>query len=432
MIRPRLLLLAAVCFCIVWVAAFMAHEISTPGLVDRHGEAIGRDFIAFYTGAAMINRGTGASLYDADAQQQVATAVLEPDSRPGLCYFINPPHVALAYAPLAWLPYRLAFYLHVLLMLGCFWLGARALRPQLQSLQRAGVWPAAVLLCLSWFPMAQTILGGQNAALTFALLSAAYAALARGKQAHAGLYLGLQLFKPQYALPLAGLVLFRRCWVTVGVSAAVGVGAYLAGALCCGFRWPQTMAHAMRAYYAGAERLANGPKHVSLVEVVDYSTVMPLQRRGLPSLAATLRAASYGAVVLIAGLLLWRWRTADRRQSDFGLYWALAVATTMIIALHANDYDVGILALSALLIIDHRMMRGRPAGSVQRTLLVLAYFALPLVKLMNLVPLLRFQPFSLVPAALGLWAAAEIARERLARSQDAARGRPGPGDGADA
>ncbi len=64
------------------------------------------DILSFYTGGAIVRDGQAEKLYDLDLQavyQAKAFALESSDSRYGLLPFINPPHAALIFTPLAYL-----------------------------------------------------------------------------------------------------------------------------------------------------------------------------------------------------------------------------------------------------------------------------------------------------------------------------------------
>ncbi|HVZ74121.1 MAG TPA: glycosyltransferase family 87 protein [Polyangia bacterium] len=76
------------------------------------------DFAAYATGAALAARGDGAHLYDAATQAATQAAILAPHQFPGgLLAFLNPPHVALAFAPLARLDFATGFRLWTIVQL---------------------------------------------------------------------------------------------------------------------------------------------------------------------------------------------------------------------------------------------------------------------------------------------------------------------------
>lgn len=409
---PRLAMIGVTIF-VAWCIAFVIHHAQADRLVDRNNIVIGRDFMAFYVGGRIVLEGEGRRLYDPHLQQQTQDAIVSPEKLEGLSYYINPAPVAAAYSLLARLPYRLAFYVHTLLMLGFFLTGmwvllTRAYRTSLH-------WLVVALLAVTWPPLMHTITGGQNAALTLMLLCAAFAATRAGRQGLSGLALGLLLFKPQYALPLLGLLLLRRQFITVAVAGITGAAQYVVGALFCGWDWPQQMSHYLATYYRTAENASNSAKHISLLEVLDYSLIEPLA--GAAGVGRIIFVGGYVVVALMVLYLIGMWRDADPAKSDYGLYWALAVSATLLISPHTQYYDGALLILPIILNVGYLSppAAGRPIGSNIRWALLWLYVSyFPLVYVPVWFPSFRFQPVFLVPVCICIWAAMLIRRNRAA------------------
>jgi hypothetical protein len=398
---PRVLLWATGIILAVWIVALVGHDVASPGLVDQKGVAIGRDYIAFHGAARLVLQGKGDVLYEADAQGRTQAALLAPQTQSGFCYFVNPAFVAVACAPLALLPYRLAFYSHVLLMFGCLLAGLWQLRRQLPALKP--MWPAVVLVCVSSYPMIHTVLGGQNAALSFLLLASAYCALKAGRDVRAGIGLGLQLYKPQLAIPLLLLLALGGQYTVVGTVAAVGAGLYLLGALFCGWAWPLSMLSQVGGYYRQVERVVNGHKHIALPEVVDFSLVRHLEALGLPTLAYAAHLVGFGLAAALVLLLIFWWRGARPEEEAFGLRFGVAVALSLTASLHTQHYDAALLLIPMLLTIEHRLRSRMGVSNGTRAALIAAYVGLPAVIATNVARWIRFQPTFLAPLAVAWW-----------------------------
>jgi hypothetical protein len=82
-----------------------------------------------------------------------------------------------------------------------------------------------------------SITGGQNTAITILLIALSWKAVKQNREYLAGIYAGLMLFKPQFALPLTGVYLLSGRWrigVSFGVAAIV---TYIVGAWMIGPDW---------------------------------------------------------------------------------------------------------------------------------------------------------------------------------------------------
>jgi len=399
---PTVLRPVALVVAVVWLGSFVFHQTRASGNLDPRGAAVGGDFLVFYAAGEIVRSGRGGRLYDPEVQREAQAPVLG-GQRLGLYYFINPAPFALPYALLALLPFRVAFLLHAALMLLLALWGLRALRPHLPVLQRA--WRTTLLLGVSSFPLVHTILGGQNAALALALLCLAYAALQAGNDVRVGLSLGLLLYKPQYAATLLLLLATRRRWTPVAVAGALGLGLYVAGALACGWDWPLRMMQSMGGFYRAHERVANGPTHIAMLEVIEWSLLLPLERGGAPAaLTLSLRAAAWLGVGAVLAAVVWRWRDAAPGGARFSLHFALAASATLITSLHAQYYDAALLLLPVLLLVDHHSVDPRTVGGGTRAVLVLVYVIFPLLILGHLSLVIRFQPAALIPVGVAAWA----------------------------
>ncbi len=392
-----------------WCIGFVAFHAKAEKLVDENNIVLGRDFMAFYLSGRIIYEDNGADLYEPLVQQNTQDAILVHEKLEGLSYYINPASVAVAYSVLARLPYRWAFYSHTLFMLACLFAGILLLRPHLASLSLH--WLVMGFLTACWLPMMHTITGGQNAALCFLLLSVAYAGTVERKQWLAGLALGLLLFKPQYAVPVLGLLLLRKRFVTTCVAAAVGAVQYIWGSLYCGWDWPVKMADKLGGYYRRAEDVANSPTHMSFMEVLDYSIIQPLG--GTAGICQIVRLLGYAILGLFVIYLIWIWRHADPARPDFGLYWALVTAATLLLSGHTQYYDGALLILPVLLILGHMHRHEMAVGTNLRLTLIVLYVAyFPLVYVPEKFEWFRFQPVFVVPIWICAWAAMLIKRER--------------------
>jgi hypothetical protein len=166
---------------------------------------------------------------------------------------------------------------------------------------------------------------GQNTALTLLLLVAAWRATAAGHDGRAGLFLGLLLFKPQFALLAVALWAVTRRWRTVAVFAGVAAGTWAFTAIFAGTGWVSRWLDDVRAYDATED--VNAPNHVSLPEAAHA--------------AFELSSIGWFAAAAVGALTAWRWwRT---REVDL----ALGVPAILLCAAHAVFYDVGLTLLPA-------------------------------------------------------------------------------------
>jgi len=94
--------------------------------------------------------------------------------------------------------------------------------------------PCVALVLLTSLPFVFTLLAGQVAIVLACVVAEFYVNLRRGHEYRAGLWLSLLILKPQYALLLAPLLVWKRQWTTVaaaltGLAVVFGLSALVAG-----------------------------------------------------------------------------------------------------------------------------------------------------------------------------------------------------------
>ena len=280
------------------------------------------DFLNLYTGASLALDGNFAHMHSPEVQ-------LERERRfvPGLdalVPFVRPPFYALILAPLALLPFAVAFWV---------WLG-------LQSVLLVGCWvwafrrwgPDALVFSALYLPTALGIASGQDCVVMLVIAMAIYTFAAKDKDWASGAALGLGLIKFHLFLlwPLA-IVIQRRWRMFFGAIAAVAVELLLS--LWLG--GPSGLV----SYFQLLQRKDIQHLNISPELMINVHS-LPLNF-GLDSLL--LRGF---LVVIVIGLVsaacwrapLWRWIAA-------------ASAGSLLVAPHVYGYDAGLFLLSLWLTI---------------------------------------------------------------------------------
>ena len=159
------------------------------GMIGGQVSNTSSDFVSFYAAGKLALAGTPALAYDPAAH----FAVEQQFSVPGAQYqfFFYPPVLMLLFAPLALLPYSVAFYLFEAVTLAAFLL---TMRPILR--EPGWLWLGPILA----FPAIYWAFGlGQNAFLTASLFGG-FTLLIDRRPAAAGMLLGLLCYKPHFGL----------------------------------------------------------------------------------------------------------------------------------------------------------------------------------------------------------------------------------------
>lgn len=158
------------------------------------------DFASFYTAGRLADLGRPGDAYDAAAHARMEAAMIAPGVEEKR--FLNPPVFLLVCAPLAHLPYLVAFVLFELVT-ALAWLALTT---------RIAGGGARAALCLAAIPAVWWALGwGQNSFLSAGFMAAGTLLLARRPWA-GGALLGALCFKPHFGLLIPVALLAARNW----------------------------------------------------------------------------------------------------------------------------------------------------------------------------------------------------------------------------
>ncbi len=292
---------------------------------------LGGDYPAFYSAGRIVNDGDAAHLYE-PARQSAAQRDLFAGDTSGFLAFAYPPPVALAYAPLARLPYRLSYFLVTCLMLGAVGLALHLIEPMVRDLRHS--YARILALSLTFFPGFAGVMLGQNTALTILVLAATWRLLHDDRDLAAGLVAGLALCKPQLGGPLLFLVLVAGRWRAMAGAAVTAVGLWAAGAVICGVAWPRTWLEQANAF-GDLDAAANKANAVSLLGVAQAI-------RGVDDLAANV--IGWGLAALVVASLVRTWRHFDRSSSAACM--GAAAAGIVLLSPHTMWYDAGLLIVT--------------------------------------------------------------------------------------
>lgn len=341
----RRLRLAAVAVLTGLAVGFIVLLTTSHGLRTIRGGRIGGDFPAFYGAGRIVREGNTQRLYD-PRTQEAAEQDLFPEGIQGRLPFPYPPFVALAYAPFTWLPFKVAFGAHVLIMACCLLLTLAIMRPLMPALSADAVVVAAATL--SFFPLFRALLGGQNTPLSLLCAAGAAASAARGRDLAAGLWTGVWLFKPQLALQVAVVLFIRstdRRRYLIGLGLVGGVY-YLVGTAQAGWTWPLWWLQHGAVPFAVEDLVVDRSNGISFVSVAAEAGLAPL---------------GWVATAVTAALVLWVTR---RRRLPSLPATAIAAGAAALISPYALYYDGGLAALALMTSIGSRPSTLPAAGAI--------------------------------------------------------------------
>jgi alpha-1,2-mannosyltransferase len=339
---PRRLLLIFGVIVLVTLAAQVRAVAQREGPFYKGGEVpIGADFFVFYSAGQIVASGDGDQLYDLDRQRTEQARTLGTDDFDGFLPFAYPAFVAAPYAVLSRLPFLWAYAVNTALMLAAT--GAAIWR--LRSVSTiVDDHPALVALAVfASQPLVATNFGGLATAFSLLCFAGCYVSLRGKHDATAGVWLGLLLYKPQLAVPLLLLLLWRGRWRVAGVAGLVGLGLGFMGAAVAGWNWPRNFIDLARGDFYTNEARASGDRMISLLGVAEKAFG--------PKSAMAYGIAGSIALAVVA-LLIVAWRGAQPEGHHFPLQFGLAVAATLALSPHALFYEASLLIIPILLVVD--------------------------------------------------------------------------------
>ncbi|MFB3102321.1 MAG: glycosyltransferase family 87 protein, partial [Alphaproteobacteria bacterium] len=316
--------------------AFVVILVSGSGTTTLTGR-IGGDYPAFYSAGQIIADGEAENLYSLRTQREYQQELIGDQS--GVLAFAYPPHFALFYAPLSELPFRVSYAVHTLAMVAALALACLLIQRIYPNLIAKP--ELLFFLAFTAYPIFRSVIGGQNTALSILLIVLCWYKVLHNKHYQAGIYLGLLLFKPQFALPLAGLFLLSgrwRVWVSAG---ATGIVLIALNSALLGPGWFADWFDIVRTF-------SRFDVQVNFAELVSWQGFIQAVVGQGNSFAVALGWGLSGATILA---ISWVW-FAGGRTADFNSQLALASICIVLISPHTLYYDSGIVLIAVVVLLN--------------------------------------------------------------------------------
>lgn len=282
------------------------------------------DFLNIYSGASLALEGRFADLHDVDVQLEREHRIFP--TLASLVPFVRPAFYAVALAPLALLPYNVAFVVWIML----------------QSLLLIACWvwgwwkfgSGALVFGSMFLPTALGIATGQDCVVLLALLIVAFELAERERLVWSGVVLALMLIKFHLILlwPLA-LLCTRRWKMLVGFCVGVCVEIAISVALG-GMHGAQNYVALLRN--KSLDRLSPSPE-------------LMISQQGF---LTNLGIESTWAAVAIVAIVVLIFAVAVRNAPLWRVF-ALTSVASLIIVPHVYGYDASLLMLGLWLTIFH-------------------------------------------------------------------------------
>ncbi len=334
-----------------WVV--FVSEFWSDGLVGPRYNALGTDYMVYYTAGRAWMSGSGSLLSDSVALTETINHHFSAWLRGPLPLhpWLYPPPFLLLVLPFATLPFMASYLAFQVASFAALLAGAWCWRP-------AGMRRATVAVLAAVAPAASVnAICGQNAFLTLALLLGGFGVRER-RPFTGGLILGLLCYKPQFALmvPIA-LVALRDWRCLAGAAAGAAAAAILSLALLGTAPWS-----AWLGVLAGGQN----PTYAAWLDagrLWGLSVWATARALGLPE---GLARAFQDAASVLAGCAVYRsFRTSRGSRRSV----ALLLCAVLIAAPHVSPYDFLLLDGSVLLLLSEA------APPVRRSLLIICWAA---------------------------------------------------------
>ncbi len=195
------LIFAISIYSITYVAV---HEISSPILSNF-------DIVSFYTGGLIVDRGERANLYNRDTQY-TWQATVSHLGKSSLKPFINPPFVALFFAPFTRISFRQTYIIFAFLNTTLFLITIYFFMKEQFVILKDNRYIFFLLWILFYMPIYANLLQGQLAFFLFSGLMISWYAFKCQKSLQAGIALSLFLIKPYLLCIPVFLLIWKKQW----------------------------------------------------------------------------------------------------------------------------------------------------------------------------------------------------------------------------
>lgn len=322
---------------IVALGAWLVLIITT---VDREPQReagpIWGDFPAFFAAGQSVAAGDGSvELYDPALQRARQDRVIGSDSV--FMPYAYPPQFAIAYVPFTHVPYRVSYLVNSALMFAALAVALALMRPMVSIIDR---YPWTTLAAATVFvPTTYALGAGQNVTISIMLIAWVWRSLNDDRETTAGVAVALLMFKPQYAVPLLGLLLVGRHYRAVGAALAGTALIGVVNTLLVGTSWlPDWLGTADRFVSVDLDRWGL----YRLAPLGFFRAVL-----GAESLMADVLG---GAVIAgTAAVLIWLWH--DHR-APLDLVMSATAAGLLLTSLHSAFYEAGLVTLTVAVIVN--------------------------------------------------------------------------------
>jgi Glycosyltransferase family 87 len=323
------------------------------------------DFMQSFSTARLVLEGKGSQIYDFAAIGREEYLLAQPMwQQQHVSPYLYPPTLAVLLAPMAALPYTVAYL--VWLLLSCTILVAVLYELELFASLSPRQAFVARFAALASLPVLDCLMLGQLGILLLGSAVLALVSLRAQRQVGAGLALSVTVLKPQYCLVLVLFLSFRQLWRSLIVFISTGAILLLFPVLLFGSQIYGSYLHEG----ALVEGWQGRTGHIFYDHMwINPSTYVAQSNQSMSGLAQgflTPDAAGAATVILSALVLAGACWTAWR-SPNLEVAFAIAVLAGLTVSPHTLVYDLTFLLLPAAV-----LLRGASVGRLLGVF-VLAY-----------------------------------------------------------
>lgn len=224
-------------------------------------------------------------------------------------------------------------------------------------------------------PVMEGLILGQPTGFLLLILYQCWHSLEQKRDLRAGLWAGLLLLKPQYALPLIVIMLLKRRWGFVRGVTLVGLGLGCVSFMLLGFSGIASYVHLLRAVSSESSGLPG----ISFRHMMNWQAILI---NNAPTISASMRMIGMGLLDLASIISLacvWRGSWVDDPEM-LGYRLLATMIVTLLISNHSYVHGAALLVVPCLAI-----RRGQPWTSTMRTLLLAGLFLPPAMFVLTVV-----------------------------------------------
>ncbi len=338
---------------VAWIA--YAIDISPSGRLDRSGHVKGHDFAHFYVLGEIAAAHAPAELYDFNAQAARMDRLV-PDYENRFAP-IHGPQLSVLFAPLARLPYEVAWAIWIGITAAGYAMCGVLLWRAHPRLRQFG-WLALVLA--AGYPAFYLLVAfGQSSVLALMCVTGAYFALRARRPWLAGFALGSLIYKPSLGVALPFVLLYGREWRMIAGAAIAVVLQFGAPMLYYG-------ASVLRPYL-------DALTHVG--QIAGALEPIPDQMHSLRSFFTLLvpwPGVAWACYLVAAALVIVLAARCWRSNATLEVRYSVLLLGLVLVNPHVNPYDLVLIVPVFFLVAAWMLASG--AGWLGWAVLYLAYY----------------------------------------------------------